>query len=402
MSESSKTCNYAKSELIVFKVKYRSNIKSFHIPRNMPMDEMMRFIVESFQEYKIDASKFRLGIFSGNMLVRYLSETKSFLLSNDLLELVLSPEISAKELASLMACICECLLNPERHGEIDNLSERIEETLNYLYCDEFVASFVKNNGVKTLFNLISSINQCAELKSDLKVQLWRQTLSGLSFLISYDELILETERGIDIIDFPFNTNWLDWNEVSDEIIIKVRLPFSMILSYHYFVEDTLAFRNCLLVLLSFLKSCPNRVQLLLDNAIASFLFNVLESTHTRKTLPPLPQATRGKVSRSNSRLGNLAIRPKILSTSQSTTTSLEVANTKGIAGILTAAEQGKKKRRVTELQVLTVCLVHAIYEASVDSLTETLNSLPPYCIASVVAVGSLSNEFVMGRQLARC
>nr|CUU99265.1 hypothetical transcript [Hymenolepis microstoma] len=123
----------------------------------MPMDEMIRFIVESFQEYKIEASKFRLGIFSGNMLVRYVSDSRSFLLSNDLLELVLSPEIAAKELASLMACICECLLYTERHGEIDNLSDRIEETLNYLYCDEFVASFVENNGVKTLFNLITSI-----------------------------------------------------------------------------------------------------------------------------------------------------------------------------------------------------------------------------------------------------
>ncbi|VDL63118.1 unnamed protein product [Hymenolepis diminuta] len=224
MSETPKVSNYAPSELIAFKVKYRSTIKNFQIPKAMPMNEMMKFIVESFQEYLIDAAEFRLGIFSGDMLVRYLSESGLFLLSNDLVVLVLSPEISAKQLVSLMACICECLHNTERHNEVENLSERIEETLHYLSCDEFVANFVENNGVKILFNLITAINQCTELQSNLKVQLWRQALSGLSFLISYDELILETEHGVDIIDFSFAANGLDWNEVPGEIIIQVCLP----------------------------------------------------------------------------------------------------------------------------------------------------------------------------------
>ncbi|VUZ42688.1 unnamed protein product [Hymenolepis diminuta] len=277
-----------------------------------------------------------------------------------------------------MACICECLHNTERHNEVENLSERIEETLHYLSCDEFVANFVENNGVKILFNLITAINQCTELQSNLKVQLWRQALSGLSFLISYDELILETEHGVDIIDFSFAANGLDWNEVPGEIIIQI-------LSCHYFLEDVLVFRNCLLVFLSFLKSCPDRVHFLLDNGIASFLFNALEAARSRKSLPPLPQTTSGKVSRSNSRLGNLVIRPKALSISQSMNTSLGVAATRGTAAHLTSAEQEKKRRRVSELQVLTVCLVYAIYEASMDSLAETLNILPPYCIASVVA-----------------
>ncbi|VUZ42687.1 unnamed protein product, partial [Hymenolepis diminuta] len=96
MSETPKVSNYAPSELIAFKVKYRSTIKNFQIPKAMPMNEMMKFIVESFQEYLIDAAEFRLGIFSGDMLVRYLSESGLFLLSNDLVVLVLSPEISAK------------------------------------------------------------------------------------------------------------------------------------------------------------------------------------------------------------------------------------------------------------------------------------------------------------------
>ncbi|KAM3188295.1 hypothetical protein ACTXT7_000611 [Hymenolepis weldensis] len=130
---------------------------------------------------------------------------------------------------------------------------------------------------------------------------------------------------------------------------------------------------------------PDRVHFLLDNGIASFLFNALEAAHPRKSHPPPPQTTSGKVSRSNSRLGNLAIRPKALSISQSINTGLGVAATRGTAAYLTSAEQEKKRRRVSELQVLTVCLVHAIYEASMDSLAETLNILPPYCIASVVA-----------------
>lgn len=65
------------------------------------------------------------------------------------------------------------------------------------------------------------------------------------------------------------------------------------------------------------------------------------------------------------------------------------------ASLLTnsAPEQGKIRRRVSELQVLAVCLVHAIYEASKDSLKETLNILPPYSIASVVAVSPYSSVF---------
>lgn len=139
----------------------------------------------------------------------------------------------------------------------------------------------------------------------------------------------------------------------------------------------------MLIILYFAFS-PDRVKLLLDNGIASFLFNALETANPRKLLPPLP--TSGKVSRSNSKLASLAVRPKALSTSQSVTAGLEAVSGKNNLANLGSGELGKKKRRITELQVLTVCLVHAVYEASLDSLTETLKILPPYCLASVVAV----------------
>ncbi|KAM7536336.1 hypothetical protein Aperf_G00000088477 [Anoplocephala perfoliata] len=368
MSELQPSCNPAPNEPILFKVKYRSATKTFRIPKDMPMDEMMKFIVESFQEYTIEASKFRLGIFSGDMLIRYIADSNNFLLSNDCVSLVLSPEVSSKELVSLLACICECLVNAERHDEVANLSERVEETLHHLSCDEFVEHFVRHDGVKVLLDFITAINQCKETRTELRVQLWSQVMSGLAFLITYDDLILETERGVDIIDFPFNANGLEWSNVPDDII-------KQIVNCHYFLDDAQVFRNCLLVLLSFLKSCPDRVNLLLDNGIGSFLFNALEASHPKRNLPPLPQSS-GKVSRSNSKLSGLTVRPITLTPPQSTSASLLSSP---------APEQGKKRTRVTEMQVLAVCLVHAIYAASKDSLKETLNILPPYSIAPVVA-----------------
>eukprot|EP00108_Taenia_solium_P003536 TsM_001144600 transcript=TsM_001144600 gene=TsM_001144600 len=134
-----------------------------------------------------------------------------------------------------------------------------------------------------------------------------------------------------------------------------------------------------------LAPSPDRVQALLDNSIASFLYNALDSSRSRRRLPPLPQS-QPKLSRSNSRQSGLAILPKALSPSSSVNVNLTVA---GIAPSYASAgigsEQGKKIRRISELQTLVVCLVHAVYEAAGDSLTETLSVLPPYCIASVIA-----------------
>lgn len=47
-------------------------------------------------------------------------------------------------------------------------------------------------------------------------------MSGLAFLICYDDLLLETERGVDIIDSPFRANGVEWSNVPDEIIKQVR------------------------------------------------------------------------------------------------------------------------------------------------------------------------------------
>lgn len=73
------------------------------------------------------------------------------------MSLVLSPEVSSKQLVSLLACICECLGNVERHDEIANLSEGVEETLNCLFCDEFIEHFIGNDGIKIFLHLITAI-----------------------------------------------------------------------------------------------------------------------------------------------------------------------------------------------------------------------------------------------------
>ncbi|VDK34623.1 unnamed protein product [Taenia asiatica] len=378
MSEAPQLRKSAPSELIVFKVKYRTTVKNFQISRTTSMDDVVKRILEYFHESAAESKKFRLGIFSGDSLVDYISDSKRFLLKNDLVELVRAPELSSKELIALLTCICECLHNSERLDEVENLSERVEELLHYMTCDEFSDHFFINGGVNTLFEVVTAITQCAHLRSDLRVQLWRQLLSGLAALISYDALLLETGRGVDIIDCPFEGKGFEWAQVPDEII-------GQIINCHLFLEDTASYHNCLLILLSFLKTCPDRVQALLDNSIASFLYNALDSSRSRRRLPPLPQS-QPKLSRSNSRQSGLAILPKALSPSPSVNVNLTVA---GIASSYASAsigsEQGKKIRRISELQILVVCLVHAVYEAAVDSLTETLSVLPPYCISSVIA-----------------
>lgn len=132
--------------------------------------------------------------------------------------------------------------------------------------------------------------------------------------------------------------------------------------------------------------------MLLDNSIASFLYNALDSSRSRRRLPPLPQS-QPKLSRSNSRQGGLAIRPKALSPSPSVNANLTTAGvTSSCALAGTGSEQGRKIRRISELQILVVCLVYAVYEATAGSLTETLSVLPPYCISSVIAVGKCSFE----------
>lgn len=378
MSEESQLERSAPSELIVFKAKYRAAIKSFQISKNTPMDDVMKRILESFQESATESKKFRLGMFSGDSLIGYISSSKRFLLKNDLVELVLAPEFSSKELTALLACICECLHNSERLDEVENLSERVEELLHSMSCGEFIDHFFINGGVNVLFDAVTATSQCADMKAGLRVQLWRQVLSGLAALINYDALILETGRGVDIIDCPFTGKGFEWTQVPNEII-------NQIINCHPFLEDPTSYRNCLLVLLSFLKTCPDRVQVLLDNSIASFLYNALDSSQSRRRLPPLPQS-QPRLSRSNSRHGDLAIRPKALSPSPSVNANLTAAGvTSSYASTGAGSEQGKKRRRISELQILVVCLVHAVYEATADSLTETLSVLPPYCISSVVA-----------------
>ncbi|KAL5105055.1 Engulfment and cell motility protein 2 [Taenia crassiceps] len=378
MSEGLQLRKSTSNELIAFKVKYRTTIKNFQISRNASMDDVVKRVLECFQEPSVESKKFRLGIFSGDSLVDYISDSRRFLLRNDLVELVEAPEFSSKKLVALLACICECLQNSERLDEVENLSERAEELLHSMTCAEFSDYFFINGGVNALFELVTAVTQCADMKADLRVQLWRQLLSGLAALIGYDALILETGRGVDIIDCPFEGKGFKWTQVPDEII-------SQIINCHLFLEDSTSYRNCLLVLLSFLKTCPDRVQVLLDNSIASFLYNALDSYRSRRRRPPLPQS-HPKLSRSNSRQGGLAIRPKALSPSPSVNANLTAAGLpSGYASAITGSEQGKKIRKVSELQILVVCLVHAIYEATADSLTETLSVLPPYCISSVIA-----------------
>ncbi|VDM35357.1 unnamed protein product [Hydatigera taeniaeformis] len=141
---------------------------------------------------------------------------------------------------------------------------------------------------------------------------------------------------------------------------------------------------------------PDRVQVLLDNSLASFLYNALDSSRSRRRLPPLPQS-QPKLSRSNSRQGGLAIRPKAISQSPSVNANLTAAGiSSGLASTGVGVDQGKRKRRISELQILAVCLVYAVYEATVDTLTETLSILPPYCISSVIAVGRCSFTSTLG------
>ncbi|KAL5971028.1 hypothetical protein TSMEX_001237 [Taenia solium] len=226
MSEGPQPRKFAPCELIVFKVKYRTTIKNFQIFRTTSMDDVVKCILESFQESAAESKKFRLGIFSGDSLVDYISDSKRFLLKNDLVELVQAPELSSKELIALLACICECLHNSERLDEVENLSERVGELLHYMTCDEFSDHFFINGGANTLFEVATAITQCAHLNSDLRVQLWRQLLSGLAALISYDALLLETGRGVDIIDCPFDGKGFEWAQVPDEIIGQVESNYS--------------------------------------------------------------------------------------------------------------------------------------------------------------------------------
>lgn len=73
------------------------------------------------------------------------------------MELVQAPEFSSKELIALLACICECLHNSERLGEVENLSERVEELLHSMTCSEFSDHFFINGGVNTLFEVVTAI-----------------------------------------------------------------------------------------------------------------------------------------------------------------------------------------------------------------------------------------------------
>ena len=74
-----------------------------------------------------------------------------------MIRLPIFKEYSSKELTSLFACVCECLQNPDRLGEVENLSERIEEMIHFMTCNEFIEHFVSNDGANTIFGLINSI-----------------------------------------------------------------------------------------------------------------------------------------------------------------------------------------------------------------------------------------------------
>ena len=63
------------------------------------------------------------------------------------------------------------------------------------------------------------------MKTELRVRLWHQVLSGLAALINYDALILEAERFTEILDFPFTCTGFDWNQVSSDIIAQVMSHF---------------------------------------------------------------------------------------------------------------------------------------------------------------------------------
>ncbi|VDM24472.1 unnamed protein product [Hydatigera taeniaeformis] len=225
MNESPLLRKSAPSELIVFRVKYRTATKNFQMSRTTSMDDIMKRILESFQEPVTDINKFRLGLFSGDSLVDYISDSKRFLLTNDLVELVQAPELSSKDLIALLACICECLCKPERLDEVENLSERLGELLHSMTCCEFSDHFLINGGATVLFEVVTSITRCADMKADLRVQLWRHLLSGLAALINYDSLILETGRGVDIIDYSFEGKGFEWTHVPDEIIGQVESTY---------------------------------------------------------------------------------------------------------------------------------------------------------------------------------
>uniref|UniRef100_A0A5K3F444 ELMO domain-containing protein n=1 Tax=Mesocestoides corti TaxID=53468 RepID=A0A5K3F444_MESCO len=156
MIEESHLGHYVQSELIVFSVKYRTNTKTFQVPKDTHINEIVEFVVNEFQEFAAEPKDFRLGIFSGESLVSYISNENRYLLKNDLAVLLQAPNISSNQLKSLLACVCECLRTPSRLDEVGNLCDRLGELLRYMSCGEFALYFVDNGGIAALFELATA------------------------------------------------------------------------------------------------------------------------------------------------------------------------------------------------------------------------------------------------------